>query len=152
MSHEILDSVAGDLLSIPPLLRRGIHRKVFKEVFAGFAKDGITMPHFEIVETLRENDFLPVAAIGNRLQIPRPQMTHLIDKLVQLEMVSRQPDEDDRRIVNIALTEKGRATFEENAARIVGGVSERLSSLSPGELKELSASLRRLRDILSKLQ
>ncbi len=152
MSQKILDSVAREMLSVPPLFRRGINRQVFKEVFAAHAKDGITMPHFEIMETLRENGSLPVAAIGNRLQIPRPQMTHLIDRLVQLGMVSRQPDEDDRRIVNIALTPKGRARFEANAARVIEGVSQRLRSLSPADLKGLSEALRRLRDILLKLQ
>lgn len=152
MNEDILESVARDLLSIPPLVRRGINRKVFKDVFAESAKTGITMPHFEILEVLREGETLPIAAIGRRLQIPRPQMTHLIDRLAGLGMVSRLPDANDRRITNIALTEKGSAMFDENVGKIIGGVGERLGSLGPDDLRDLSTSLRRLRDILSKIQ
>ena len=151
MRNNVLDSVVKDLLSIPPFIRRSIRRKVFKTAF-GRIKEHISFPHFEIMRTLKEKGILHIAEIGERLQIPKPQMTHLIDRLVSLDIVVRQTDVADRRITNIALTDKGRAMIEEHDRLIKGSIRENLSCLTGEELQELSVSLRKLRDILSKLQ
>jgi DNA-binding MarR family transcriptional regulator len=151
MRSHILDNVVKDLLSIPPLIRRSIQRKVFKTAFARIEGD-ISLPHFEIMKTLRETGTLHIAEIGDRLQIPKPQMTHLIDRLVNLEIVERQADAADRRIINIELTDKGKTLIEERDRLIKGSVKEKLSCLTDEELQELSVSLRKLRDILFKLQ
>ena len=151
MGKNVLDSVVRDLLSIPPLIRRSIQRKVFKSAFARIEED-ISLPHFEIMKTLEATGTLHIAEIGERLQIPKPQMTHLIDRLVSLEMVARQTDAADRRIINITLTDKGKTRIEEHDRLIKSSVKENLSCLTDAELQELSVSLRKLRDILSKLE
>ena len=150
MRKSILNSVVMDLLSIPPLMRRSIHRKVLKTAFSQIQED-IALPHFEIMKTLKEAGTQHIAEIGERLLIPKPQMTHLIDRLVSLELVERQADAADRRIINIALTDKGRTVLEEQDRVIKGNFTEKLSCLTDEELQELSVSLRKLRDILSKL-
>jgi DNA-binding MarR family transcriptional regulator len=150
MRSNVLDSVVRDLLSIPPLIRRGIHRKLFKTVSAQTGED-ISLPHFEIMKTLEEAGTLHIAEIGERLQIPKPRMTYLIDRLTILELVERQADVADRRIINIALTDKGRDMIKERDGIVKGIFKEKLSCLTDEELQELSVSLRMLSDILSKL-
>ena len=151
MRNNVLDSVVKDLLSIPPLIRRSTYRKVFKTAFARIEKD-ISLPHFEIMRTLDETGTLHIAEIGERLQIPKPQMTRLIDKMETLEIVERQTDAADRRIINVTLTDKGKKMMEEHKRLIKGSFKDELSCLTNEELQELSVSLRKLRDILSKLQ
>ena len=149
MRRGILDSVVRDLLSIPPLMRRNIQRKLVRTAFAQI--EDISLPHFEIMKTLKDDGTLHIAKIGERLQIPKPQMTHLIDRLQSLELVSRQTDAGDRRIINIALTGKGRRIIEELDGVIKSSIKEKLAGLTEAELKEMSVSLRRLGEILSKL-
>ena len=151
MRSHVLDGVVRDLLCMPPLIRRSIHRKVIRTVFARIEED-ISLPHFEIMKILQERGTLHIAEIGEILQIPKPQMTHLIDKLEVLGIVARQTDAADRRIVNIVLTDKGRTLIEKNDGLIRGSARKKLSCLTNEELQELSVSLRKLRDILSKLQ
>ncbi|OGO43700.1 MAG: hypothetical protein A2137_02205 [Chloroflexi bacterium RBG_16_58_8] len=150
MKPEVLDSVVSDLLSITPLIRRNIQRKLVRTAFAGI-EEHITLPHLEIMLTLKEEATRHIAEIGERLQIPKPQMTHLIDRLQSLELVSRQTDAGDRRIINIALTGKGRRIIEELDGVIKSSIKEKLAGLTEAELKEMSVSLRRLGEILSKL-
>jgi len=150
MSNSKLDTVAEDLFSIPRLLGRVIRRKFLKTALANM-KRGITPPHIEILRTLEESGTLHVTEIGERLQIPGPQMTHLIDKLVSLSMVDRQSDTNDRRTINIKLTTKGKTILKEHHALISDTFTTALSTLTSKELEELSVSLRKLRDILSKL-
>ena len=151
MENEILDNISEDLFSIPPLLFRGVRRKLLKTALANIDVD-ISPLHFEIMKLLEEAETLRVAEIGERLQIARPQMTHLIDKLVDLNIVERQTGTADRRTINIVLTSKGRITLEEHDNCIRNAIKETLSSLTSEELEDLSASLRRLRDIFLKLQ
>lgn len=151
MKNEMLDSVTEDLFTIPPLIGRSIRRKLFRTALAHIRED-ISPPHFEIMRTLDESGTLHVTEIGERLQIPRPQMTHLIDKLVSLGMVERQPDDRDRRIINIAPTSKSKSLLKKHKRMMEKAIKETLSSLTDKDLKELSTSLRKLRDILSKLQ
>jgi DNA-binding MarR family transcriptional regulator len=150
LKEVVLDCVVNDLLSITPLIRRNIQRKLVRTAFAGVEAD-LSLPHMEIIKTLQEEGRKHIAEIGEKLQIPKPQMTHLIDRLERLEMVTRQADTSDRRVTNIVLTDKGRAITEELDRAITGSIRDRLSCLTDRELKELSASLRKLGDILTKL-
>ena len=150
MKNNILDNVVGDLLSIPPLIRRGINRKVVKAAFDEVG-DGIGVPHFEIMMVLEEAGTQYIAEIGEKLLIPKPQMTLLIDRLVSLEIVARRTDETDRRMSNVSLTDKGEAILKEKDRVLRENFTEKLSRLTDEELRQLAESLRRLRDILSRL-
>jgi len=151
MRSNILDSAIEDLFSVPPLIFRGIRRKLFKIALANIDVD-ISALHFEIMKLLHESGTLHVAEIGEKLQIARPQMTHLIDKLVDVGIAERQIDETDRRMIKIVLTDKGKATVDERESNMRKAIRETLSCLTSEELEDVSASLRTLRDILSKLQ
>ena len=150
MKNGILNIVAEDLFSTLPLIGRSIRKKLLKTALTSFKED-IAPPHFEIMKLLEEAGTLHVAEIGERLQIARPQMTHLIDKLVDLDIVERQTGTEDRRIINIMLTNKGKTILKEHDSDIRNATKETLSCLTDEELQDLAASLRKLREIFSKL-
>jgi len=151
MRSESLGKVAVDLLSIPPLIFRLLRRKLIKTTLADIDVD-IKFPHLEIMKVLREEGTLHVAEIGEKLQIAKAQMTHLIDKLVDLNLVERRMNSADRRTLNIALTARGRTLLDEHENFLVNTVRDYMSSLSDKELETFSSSLRNLRDTLFKLQ
>jgi len=151
MRRDLVRRTADDLLSVPPLIFRGVRRKLLKTALDNMNID-VSPLHFEIMRLLKEDGTLHITEIGERLQLARAQMTHLIDKLVELEMVERQADSADRRVTNIVLTDKGRAFLEEHGGNIWKATKELVSGLTDEELADLSASLERLRDILSRLQ
>ena len=151
MRKDILERAADDLLSVPPLIFRGVRRKLLKTALDSVNVD-ISPLHFEIMRLLKENGTLHIAEIGERLQVARAQMTHLIDKLVELEMVERRGDSADRRVTNIVLTDKGSAFLAEHGGNIWKATKEFVAGLTDEELADLSDSLEKLRDILSRLQ
>lgn len=146
----ILDDIVNDLLLITPLIRRTIQKKLVRTAFAQIEAD-ITLPHLEIIKTLRDYGTMHIAEIGEKLLIPKPQMTHLIDRLVSLDIIIRQTDNSDRRTINITLTEKGERIIEEFDTVIRDSIQDRLSGLTDEDLKELSVSLRKLGEIFSRL-
>jgi len=151
MRSKILDSVTEDLLSIPPIIFREIRRKLLRTALINMDVD-ISPVHIGIMKQLDEAGTLHVAEIGERLQIARPQMTHLLDKLADLKIVERHADKTDRRMINIVLTDKGKTTLEEHDSGIKKAMMDTLSGFTDKELDDLSDSLRKLRDLLSKLQ
>ncbi len=152
MQKDIVSRMVDDLLSVPPLIFRGIRRKMLKTALISGAAD-ISPLHFEIMLLLRkEKGTLKITEIGERLLIARAQMTHLIDRLAEAEMVERQADSADRRVTNIVLTAKGNAFLEEHGGNIRKATKDILSGLTDKERDDLSASLARLREILSRLQ
>jgi DNA-binding MarR family transcriptional regulator len=151
MRKDILERTADDLLSVPPLIFRGVRRKLLKAALDSVNVD-ISPLHFEIMRLVKEAGTLHIAEIGERLQVARAQMTHLIDKLVELEMVERQANSTDRRVTNIVLTDKGSTFLEEHGGNIWKATKEFVAGLTDEELADLSNSLEKLRDILSRLQ
>ncbi len=96
MREGILEGVAADLPSIPPLIFREIPGKLIKTTLTNVHAD-ITPLRFEIIRLLDKECKLHVTEIGNRLRIAKTQMTKLTDKLVDLQLVERQTDVTDRR-------------------------------------------------------
>jgi DNA-binding MarR family transcriptional regulator len=147
LRNEILEKVSMDLMSIPPLIFRAVRKKITKTMLAEVDVD-ITPHHFEIVRLLEEEGTLHPSEIGDRLQIAKAQMTKLIDRLVALDIVERKMDTTDRRTYNIALTLRAKEMLEQHKQKTVDAVREIMSNLSDEEIEDLSASLRRLRDVL----
>jgi DNA-binding MarR family transcriptional regulator len=151
MHEDILERTATNLLSVSPLIFRGVRRKLLKTALDGVNMD-ISPLHFEVMRLVSIEGTLKITEIGERLQLARAQMTHLIDRLVEAGMVKRQADSTDRRVTNIVLTTEGSAFLEKHGGDIWKATKELLSGLTDEELADLSASLERLRDILARLQ
>ena len=150
MKKIIPDDIVNDLLSITPLIRRTIQKKLVRTAFAQIEED-MSLPHMEIIKTLRDHGTMHIAEIGEKLLIPKPQMTHLIDRLVSLDIIVRQADTSDRRTINITLTDKGERIIEEFDTVVRESIQDKLSGLTDEDLKELSISLRKLGEIFSRL-
>ena len=151
MVSDLSGKVAVELLSIPPLVFRVIRRKLINIALAESNID-IKFPHLQIMAVLKEEGTLHPAEIGERLAIAKAQMTHLIDKLVELDLVERNIGDVDRRTINITLTDKGIHLTEQHEKNVNKAVGEYISCLEESELETLSTSLRNLRDILFKLE
>jgi MarR family 2-MHQ and catechol resistance regulon transcriptional repressor len=151
MRAENMGKVAIDLLSIPPLINRLIRRKLVMTSLSDTDVD-LKLLHFEIMRVLKEEGTMHPAKIGEKLLIAKAQMTHLIDKLVDLDFAKREMDSVDRRTFNITITDKGRRVLDEQNNLVFCAVSDNMTALSEKELESLSNTLRSLRDILLKLQ
>jgi len=53
-----------------------------------------------------------VSGIGEQMNVTNAAASQAVERLVQLELVGREENPDDRRIKQLALTDKGRALIE----------------------------------------
>ncbi len=144
-TNGAIDDIAENMLRVGLLLRK----KLLK--FDCETLD-ISPPHFFILVALNESGALPVSVIGRSAAISKPEMTRFTDKLEALGLVERKPDAEDRRVINLALTKKGKQVLAEARKLIRDNIKARLSSLEPGELEKLAVSLKSLAGIISKIE
>ena len=105
-----------------------------------------------MMKALSDCQTLNMSQIGKILQLPRPQVTSKVDRLVDLRFVDRKTDPDDRRNVLVFLTSEGSVAFERFDEMIRQGVKESLSTLTEEDVVQLSAALSAMRRILGKFE
>jgi DNA-binding MarR family transcriptional regulator len=108
----------------------------------------ISPGQFHAISTLHRQGPLPMSEIAAEMKISKQQLTPLIGKLIDSNMVIRKINEQDRRIVLIEITEVGKRSFEEVKIKIKRTITEKLAVLPQEDLEELNNILIRLREIL----
>jgi DNA-binding MarR family transcriptional regulator len=147
MEDVVLAKIVENLLNGLPL----IHRKLTSVLNEGGSK-GLSHYHFAILGVLSKSNSLPVSEIGRRLMISKPQMTAIIDRLVELNLVNRHADTEDRRITHIELTTQGKEELILARQQITQNVERKLANLNKEDLELLSGALQTLTRISSKIE
>lgn len=152
MNSNNLDRAVELLTIIPPVMLRKLHRDVFKQVLDQIGED-ITPHHIMIMKVLSEaSGTSHPAEMGDMMAISKPQMTQLIQTLIQLGMVRRKHNTKDRRKINILMTEKGSITLERAERLLKERMKAKLSSLKENDLEKLADSLGNMAEIILKIQ
>ncbi len=92
--------------------------------------------------------YLTPSGIGKRLGISRPAVTAVINHALDEEFITRNIDMVDKRRVQIALTDKGRAQFEQIWQQVVGTVDKLLEKLGEQDGRELVRLLQNSLEVL----
>lgn len=105
---------------------------------------GLTMTQLRVLFSLRAEAGLSAGALAEMLGVAPSTLTRIMDRLVRSQMVKREPDESDRRLVRHLLTSSGLRTVEEveRAGRVRMNLI--LEHLSPEQLERLVVALRDL--------
>lgn len=136
-----IEIIADNLMTIHPLLFRSLSKPLR-------AKTTITPGGMFVLGSLKRNGVLSMSDIGKCLSMPKPHVTVIVDRLVEVEYVERHDDPHDRRIVNILITEKGLKDFEEIKRIVSEDLKERLHSLNSEEQDQFIRSSQNVKDLL----
>jgi DNA-binding MarR family transcriptional regulator len=109
-----------------------------------FARFDLTAQQYNALRLLRAERpaALPTLALAERLVSRAPDVTRLLDKLVQRGLVARSRSAEDRRQVLVSVTEAGLALLREIAAPLAECHRRQLGHLTPDELQRLGDLLR----------
>jgi DNA-binding MarR family transcriptional regulator len=147
MEQQLTDEIVANLVAVMPIF----HRKLISILDDS---DAPRLKHYQftILGMLSSRDALPVSEFSHRLLISRPQMTAILDNLVEQGLISRTVDETDRRIVRISITSKGRRVFSQAVEHIRTGIAQKLAHLDKKDLDLFAVSLRHIAEIGAKLE
>src|SRR5690606_34630835 len=93
---------------------------------------------YAVLATLRIHGDLTLSELAERERVTAPSMNRTVNCLIEEGWITRTPDENDRRKVNISLAAKGRALIEETTRRRDAWLEEALADLSPRERSVLA--------------
>ena len=99
---------------------------------------------FGALESLYHLGSLPQKKIGQKLLISKSNVVAIVDSLESLGFVRRLQDPNDRRVVNVSITEVGREYIERILPVHVGAIVEELSCLTAREQDELAKLCRKV--------
>ena len=108
--------------------------------------------HINVILYLARVKSSPISQIAKKLNISKSNMTPIIDKLIDLELVNRYTDSNDRRILRVELTPKAVELFEHFKQAAKDSIENKISILSDDDLDGFLQSLNTLCSILKKLK
>lgn len=131
------DVLAEELLAAIGLVRRHLRRSAGRP----WPLSTLTGSQGELVRTVRRNPGISVAEAAAELGLVANTVSTLVGRLTELGLVLRAPDESDRRIARLTLTEPAREQVEAWRDRRTALVTEALDGLAPDERDALRAAL-----------
>lgn len=132
---------ARSLASLGPTLHRAIRGQVTPAAH-------LSMPQFITLMTLLEGP-RPAGFLAEKFGVSRPTVTRLVDGLVRKALVERLPQQSDRRVALVTLTESGRALQIATQRAAEDYLVGLLASLSLDRLDRLDGAMRDVLDLLS---
>ncbi len=146
MNNKYIESIVDSIFAIFPLFKKKLPKPNHH------IDNDLTHSHFQILFLLDDIGQLPISEIGKSLYISKPNMSPLIQKLLDKDLVDKIRDEKDRRYININLSKRGKEFLEDHRARVAENLRIKLSSLNKEDLKELAQSLHSVKKIMSKIE
>ncbi len=108
---------------------------------------GLTPTQYNVLRILRGagSEGLCRHELGDRLVTPVPDVTRLLDRMEELELIARQRSVTDRRLVGTFITPKGMALVGHLDAEVRAWHRRRLAHIAPDRLHALVDTLALMR-------
>ena len=123
-----IEAFGRRLIDLLPQLIRGFARREHNALSRG----AITLPQLWALEYLaRQGSGTPMNELARWMGVTRPAATGLIDRLIAQGLAQRRGDSQDRRVVRVAITGKGRRillTIWEQKRRMIVEVFGRIAA------------------------
>jgi len=132
------------------LLYHLIQKNIFKPNSIGKGmKMSFTL--YSILLTLKSVNKLPISETGKLMCIKKQNMTYIADKLVENGLIRRVPDINDRRVINITITDKGIEYVDEWQKNRIDRMRQDFTCFDDEDLKKLNKSVDNLKYVLSQI-
>ena len=89
-----------------------------------------------------------MSEISKEIHVINSNLTPLVDKLIKLGYLKRQPSKKDRRVVHISLTASGKKQVEKHKQYATAYLLEQFESLGEEQIRALEAHLSGINAIL----
>ncbi|QDP39626.1 MarR family winged helix-turn-helix transcriptional regulator [Radiobacillus deserti] len=104
----------------------------------------LTTDQFATLRFLAKHEPTTSTEIANEFSIGKSAVTAQVNRLFERELLERERDEQDRRIVYLRLTSKGRALVEEGTEKLYDVLGDILTQFSQEEVTSFVQSLQKL--------
>lgn len=114
-----------------------LHRRATNAIAGELKMLGLSIPQFDLLSTLTEREGLSQQELAERLYVTKGNVSGLLDRMVEADLVERRSIPGDRRSNALYLTKKGRDLAEKGIAAQRAYVQRTLGSLPDQDLADL---------------
>jgi DNA-binding MarR family transcriptional regulator len=134
-------------------LLRMLTQQVSREVEKRMAEHGLTDAQWKPLLFIRQGKGATAADLSRSTCIDTGAVTRMLDRLEDKGLVCRVRSEQDRRIVNLELTEDGQHLADEVVPEVLSGVlNETMAGFSNAEYEQFKSLLQRALENVRKLE
>ncbi|MDN2578559.1 MarR family transcriptional regulator [Aquibium sp. ELW1220] len=127
----------------------GIIAQLSRAAFEARLPDGVTLPHFAVLNHLiRVADGRTPLELARAFQVPKTSMTNTLAGLEARGLVETRPNPKDKRSKRVWLTEEGRRFRDEAIDLLVPTMEALAKRFPPAEIGELVPKLSEIRSYL----
>ncbi len=134
-------------------------RNFFTEFFNRVIKDSgkidgfdFSISQFKAMAAFREDKEYRMSELSKQASVTMPTMTEMIDKLEQDGLAERIKDAQDRRVIKVCLTEKGKRLRRQFMDKRRDELKNILGMLSREDREELKNALAKAYAVLQRVQ
>jgi DNA-binding MarR family transcriptional regulator len=107
-----------------------------------YARDrGLTMAQFGAMLRIYHKGACGVSDIGSDLGVTNSAASQMLERLVQLKLVTRSEDPSDRRVKQIVLTDKGRQIIQESSLAFQTWMEDLARTMTAAEQEQVRTAL-----------
>lgn len=138
-----LSNIAWQILTTAPVFKKRLFRPEIEQQV-----NPIPLSYVQVLAALNEKESMSVSEISSRFDIAKPNITPLIDRLIEAGYVSRIRSTSDRRVVHIVIEDKGREKVTEVVEALTKSIANWSKPLDDDKLDRLSGAIETIREIL----
>ena len=128
-----------------PLMRRRLLPSSAQQ-----AEFGMPLSHVQVLVMLDHRGSLSITEISNSFGIAKPNITPLVDRLIEEGLVMRERNSADRRVVNVVICEKGRERLADIYRDLFDNLFDWTRTLSQEDMTAFNAALETIVRLLRK--
>lgn len=128
-----------------PLMRRKLLPSSAQQ-----AEFGMPLSHVQVLVMLDHRGSLSITEISQSFGIAKPNITPLVDRLIEEGLVMRERNSADRRVVNVVICEKGRERLADIYRALCDNLFDWTRSLSSEDMAAFNEALETIVRLLRK--
>ncbi|AXQ79518.1 MarR family transcriptional regulator [Streptococcus chenjunshii] len=129
------------------VVMRKAFRTIDTKVSESYKEDNLTAAQFAVLDVLYAKGQMKIGELIDNVLATSGNMTVVIKNMEKKGWVSRRTSPDDRRAYLVDLTDKGRQVIEHALPAHIQKIEDVFSLLSEREQEELTALLKRFKDL-----
>ena len=139
----------------PPLagLQRELHRVLGSMVFRhnpGAPFLDMPISQLKCLHIVAEHEGLKMLEAAQMMDVKVPTLSQTVDKLVRRNMIERQPDLQDRRVIRLGLTDEARELMAQGEKQRNNVIQATSGNLTASQVTAITAALTTLADAAEK--
>jgi DNA-binding MarR family transcriptional regulator len=131
----------SELVSDAVRLYREAHRAMRQPLFEGWKGLNLTVPQLRSLFFISSSGSSSPGRLAASLGVTPPNVTGIVDRLVEQGLVARRESEQDRRVLLLQTTDKGEAVLSDLRESRTNTMTDVLSRLHEAELQALVKGL-----------